>query len=664
VKRFLLLALAVLPLIAHAQSISAPPCPLPDPCQPGDAVTVSSTSLASTVPVSPMTLAPTLATAPRQDTTFSVSGTNLTFVLPRGIKDATYNLQIFKDKEKKDAITDLVPSQIVVQSPKITAVSPPAAFFTKNSRRNEVTILGSGFRNGPDAAGETHATTFHFTHLRTPDVCAGDPKKNCYELKVNNPQQATLTFYDLKPEQEYYSGPREFKLSVDGFETNEEKLALINSDAGMPMTVAFVGLALILALLYLLIYAGRKAIQKQFGKKTYLLSALFLDVQTQTYSLSKCQFYAWTAASVLGYLFLAASRSYVQGSAVFPDIPAGLPGILLASAGTAVLSTGITSAKGDKGAGDPGPNLADFITSGGVVAADRLQFVVWTIVGIGTFLAIVFKSDPRSITDLPAIPQGFLQLMGISAGGYIAGKVVRKAGPVLNAIAPSGTKDEITFQLTGSGLSQSATFFIKEAQIFPDTILGKTDDSNLPEIVQQDPTAGENFARILKFRVKNPPDAWFGAENDFTITNPDAQKATMKYQIFRVDKDSITINATAKTLTMTGACLDKNLKVTCTPTNPPKPGIEVKGRDQPTGTSYVGDVEGLQKDWVVMVTVQDGPGMKYIQPGVTVVAGGGGGAGAGGAGAGGAGAGGAGAGGAGAGGAASGGAGAGGAGKG
>jgi hypothetical protein len=634
-KRFLLLAPIVFPLLVQAQSISAPQCPLPAACQPGDSITVSSSTLTSNATVSSVTLAPSRATGQNYSSTATMGGASLTFVLPRDIPDGTYNLQI-KQTAKPDQnkpvgqpatqtstqgeiIAALSPSQIVVQRPSITAVSPKAAFLDEKGAYNQVTILGSGFRGENDADGKTR-TMFQFTELRTPNLCKGDPRRNCYELKLDNDHQATLTFYDLQPKPEYYSGPWDFKFSVDGFLTNSDKLALIDTRAWIPMTLALASLALILGLLFGLIHWGRTGIKRIFGNKAYILSALFLDVQTQTYSLSKCQFYAWTAASALGYLFLAISRSYVQGSATFPDIPSGLPGILMASAGTAVVSNGISGAKGDKGAGEPGPSLSDFVASGGLVAADRLQFVVWTIIGIGTFLAIIFRSDPRNISDLPAIPLGFLQLMGISAAGYIAGKVVRKAGPVLNNIAPSGSPNELIFQLTGSGLSQSALFFIDGAQIFPDTILGKTDDAKLPEIVQQDSTAGETFARILRFRVKKPPQGWFGGPHNFNITNPDGQKATISYQIFRINKDSITIDPQKKTLSMTGECIDKSLKVACIPATPANTQpIEVKpDQDKITSDRYVGTLELPDGVTEVTVTVEDGPGTKIEQAGIKV----------------------------------------------
>jgi hypothetical protein len=543
-----------------------------------------------------------------------VSDGSVIFVLPNEIPDGTYILQLKKGPltgasgQQGDSITDLSPSQIIVKRPTITAVSPKGAFFDEKSTTNQVTVLGSGFRKPQ--------TTLQFTDSRTPDPCDDNKKTDCYSLEVKSDREVAIKFLGLNPDLDYFSGPKAFVLRVDGIQTNSDKLSLIHTHEDVPKELAFAGVGFILVVLFFLIYTGRKELKQQFGNKSYILSALFLDVQTQTYSLSKCQFYAWTLASALAYLFLVVSRSYVQGSATFPDIPSGLPGIILASAGTAIVSAGIAGAKGDKGAGEQGPSLSDFISSGGVVAADRLQFVVWTFIGIGTFLAIVFQSDPRNINDLPAIPSGFLQLMGISASGYIAGKVVRKAGPVLTNIATSGTSNQPTFQLTGSGLSQSALFFIDDGQIFPDSITNSS-GSSLPEIVQQDSAAGDNFARILKFSVKNPPASWFGKSQKFTITNPDAQKATIVFQIFKIDPAAITINLQQKSLTMGGACLDKNLKVTITPTGTAQP-IEVKPDDKTTPTSFVGTAELPANVGTVTVTVKDGPGMTFEQAGIKV----------------------------------------------
>ncbi len=176
--------------------------------------------------------------------------------------------------------------------------------------------------------------------------------------------------------------------------------------------------------------------EERIGGSHYRYRMLFLDPETNTYSLSKFQFYLWTVASIFGYAYLFISRVRVQ-SAGWPDVPSTLPGIILVAAGTAVGSQIVTSTKGSKGSGEENPSIADFITSGGVVAADRLQMFLWTILGVGAFIYAVMQLAPGTITELPAVPDRLLVLMGISSAGYLGGKMARKPGPVINEISVS-----------------------------------------------------------------------------------------------------------------------------------------------------------------------------------------------------------------------------------
>ncbi|HEX6772819.1 MAG TPA: hypothetical protein VF126_12380 [Acidobacteriaceae bacterium] len=169
---------------------------------------------------------------------------------------------------------------------------------------------------------------------------------------------------------------------------------------------------------------------------SYKFRMLFLDPETDTYSLSKLQFYLWTVVSLFAYSYLVISRIHVQ-FAPWPDVPSTLPGIIAVAAGTAVGSQLITSAKGSKGAGEEAPSFADFITSGGVVAADRLQMLLWTLLGVGVFIYAVLHLSPGTITDLPPVPDRLLVLMGLSSAGYLGGKIARKAGPVIDEISVS-----------------------------------------------------------------------------------------------------------------------------------------------------------------------------------------------------------------------------------
>lgn len=203
------------------------------------------------------------------------------------------------------------------------------------------------------------------------------------------------------------------------------------------ISVAFMAavVALILALLPLLLLSWVKE-SYTISRQEYKLRLLFLDPQTDTYSLSKLQFYLWTNAALFGYAYLFISRVLIQHG-IWPDIPPNLPGVIAIAAGTSVTSQIITSTKGSKGAGALYPSFADFITSGGVVAPDRLQMLLWTLFGAGAFIITTLREAPAIIQDLPTVPDHLLYMMGLSSAGYLGGKLARKAGPVVNEISVS-----------------------------------------------------------------------------------------------------------------------------------------------------------------------------------------------------------------------------------
>jgi len=181
----------------------------------------------------------------------------------------------------------------------------------------------------------------------------------------------------------------------------------------------------------------------------YKFRLLFLDPETDTYSLSKLQFYLWTLTAIFSYAYLFISRVQVQ-NAIWPDVPGTLPGVIAVAGGTAVGSQLITSIKGSKGSGEQKPSWADFITSGGVVAVDRLQMFTWTLFGVAAFIGAVARQEPGTITELPALPERLLMLMGLSSTGYLAGKMARKAGPVINEVSVTPAESD-------DGLAKAAT---------------------------------------------------------------------------------------------------------------------------------------------------------------------------------------------------------------
>ena len=176
-----------------------------------------------------------------------------------------------------------------------------------------------------------------------------------------------------------------------------------------------------------------------------VLQVLFLDPETDTYSLSKLQFYLWTFAALFGYAYLAISRLFIQGES-WPDIPDGLPAVIALGAGTAVGAQIVQSTKGPKGAGSETPNLGDFVTSGGVAAPERVQMLVWTFVGVAVFMYAVLQHGPEEIQALDPVPSGLLYMMGLSSLGYLGGKLARAAGPVINEISIVPAESDQTLQ--------------------------------------------------------------------------------------------------------------------------------------------------------------------------------------------------------------------------
>jgi hypothetical protein len=234
-----------------------------------------------------------------------------------------------------------------------------------------------------------------------------------------------------------------FRVWINGSPTGERTDSeatwgpLLVSGSAAAVTLLMIGLVLGLVAKYLhpIIIEGT----------SYVMRALFLDKETNTYSLSKLQFYLWTIAAVFAYMYLAISRNWFQHFPGLPAVPPGLPGIVAIAGGTAVGAQVVTNINGPKGAGQLKPSLADFVTSGDVVAAERVQFFVWTIIGALGFMAVVFRLDPRVLKELPNIPSSVLVISGLSSFGYLGGKLARDPGPVITEIMTSvGPDPEVT----------------------------------------------------------------------------------------------------------------------------------------------------------------------------------------------------------------------------
>ena len=280
------------------------------------------------------------------------------------------------------------------------------------------------------------------------------------------------------------------------------------------------------------------------NKDSWIVAALFLDKETATYSLSKFQFYVWTAAAVFGYIYLWVAHGLVQGVWSFLEIPGSIPGIVGISALTGATAQFVTTQRGPKGAGDEHPAYADFVASGGVVVAERFQFFVWTIIGVLAFFALIIVQDPASIRGLPKVPDGFLQLMGISSLGYLAGKFARSPGPIIDDVSvtppvtkiPPDTSEPLKLTLRGRILSEDATFKItyktvnEKGEPGPEQeayLKGEGFKANIVDVDEQSKPA--RTGKTLRLDIPNHKPEWLRGVPKLTISNPDGQSATWPF---------------------------------------------------------------------------------------------------------------------------------------
>lgn len=407
--------------------------------------------------------------------------------------------------------------------PKITAISPLTSYPEKKLFGFE--IIGEGFSTrGRD--------NILFREGNTDlDVCWDDDDKTCDKPnaahgKVESDGRKIILTRIPKE----YCGISKIGVRQGDLKSQPVGVTLSSVEKDTPIVASLVGFVVLFGLV---IWLTGRSLEKTSiaGKSHWLGAALLLDRETDTYSLSRLQFFLWTGAAVLGYLYLAVSRSLVQGRLEFVDVPEGLPAIILISASTTVIAQGITSAKGPKGAGPVHPSAADLISSGGIVAPERFQFFVWTIIGVLTFLFLVALQDPGTIKDLPKVPSGFMELMGVSSAGYLGGKLVRKPGPVIDEII--ATLGSLEFRIRGRNLSQDASFRIGDEDLTSDKIMSsdKTKPGK-PELVEPDTESNlPNMAKALRFILNEPKPEWLAPGARLTIINPDGQMASWPYSL-------------------------------------------------------------------------------------------------------------------------------------
>jgi hypothetical protein len=471
-------------------------------------------------------------------------GKSVAVSLPNKLATGRYYLTLKED----DTAELTVPGELRVEPAAVTLESahPTTAYW--NSKNN-----GFNF----DLIGENFSTDVNQDDVEITGqgsiVAHRDDKAHCENLTadqypclwVESARKMHIVGYQPKRYQQWYQGPLSVKVRVGDASSGEKKLVLARMSETQVLiwTVAIFGI--ICFIIYRLVTSGVDHYVVH-GKRYSPLRAFLLDKETNSYSLSKFQFFLFSLVFVFGYLYVLLCRWLVQWQFTLPDVPSNLAGMLAISAGTTIVAVGATSSRGSKGSGPVQPSAADFISVGGLVVPERFQFFVWTLVACLGFIALLISQDPAAITDFPTFPNGLLYVMGVSSGGYLGGKLTRKPGPVIKSIALVKGADETdpVVIIQGQNLSLDADYFIdgKKLPIVPES-------PGAPKLVDptpQDQAADPKFCSQLKITIKKDAavDLTKG-DHIFRISNPDSQYSEAPFtadppKITSVTPDAVT----------------------------------------------------------------------------------------------------------------------------
>lgn len=491
----------------------------------------------------------------------------LEFIIPDTLELGEYKprLLIRKGKDEKITKTALINVEqskdnmlnVVGRSgsfqPVITSISPTTAIFpgksgTGSDQKLSYTfkVIGSGFSPNPS---DNHLVLYspnkseqnQYSQLGEPTVCWKGKQESCLNYKniigqSNSSRELLFKGLTIDEYANDIKGEIGVAIRVGDKTSNIYKVLISRVEYHTPMWWAMFGLLILVGAVFSVLRKTRS------GSHPYSPSSLIIDPETNTYSLSRFQIHLWSAVGILSYLYLFLSKSLAQGSFEVTEIPSGLPNLVITSTATVIAAIGIDNARGGKASG---PNIqpawSDLICTGGNVLPDRVQFLAWTLTGVFVYTMTTLSQNPGVITDLPSIPTSFLQLSGISAAGYLGGKLLRAPGPVITSIDKLSYENKfIILILNGRNLSKDASFEIKNAKKsikIPQELGTELDNQNndvtkaIIKVVDPMPDS-PTMASKLKIEIPcETPEDWDKDKEPYSITfkNPDTQLASWEF---------------------------------------------------------------------------------------------------------------------------------------
>lgn len=201
--------------------------------------------------------------------------------------------------------------------PAITSVSPSGILFPAMDGKYSFTVNGDGF-SPIGNYNKLIIATNDTDEGKTQDVCWRNSKLEESKDEVYNKcvikTNASVNFIDT---QHLQFQNVSFKNNNGAFDSNlgiRVKVSTAKSNF-IPLSISRVAYPVPLFLAAGIVSALTAAIWWIIAKgtKKNLIHWLLLDAETNTYSLSRLQFYLWTLVAILSYFFLLFSRNLSQG---------------------------------------------------------------------------------------------------------------------------------------------------------------------------------------------------------------------------------------------------------------------------------------------------------------------------------------------------------------
>jgi hypothetical protein len=454
----------------------------------------------------------------------SADGKNVTFKVPNDVPAGDYLVALAIDGKELPVPGELRIAADATVKPTIESIAPSTDYLGDDESGFSFVIAGQNL---------AHVATDNIViRVGYGPLSAGNAKE-CENAAAMASHQKICLSYDEGMEERKLNvrnyhppnleGPASFEVQVGNNVSTAQQLVFSRIRAETLRWTAIVIFLVLVGIVLALVWRGVKG-NRLAGDNTGVVGAFFLDRQSNSYSLSKFQVIAWTSVAVFGYVYLFLCRVFIQWKFNLPPIPDGLPTLLGVSAGTTVAAIGITANRGSKGAGPIHPSFADFISTGGLIAGERFQFFVWTLIGCGGFLGVILASDPASLTDMPEIKGAFLTLMGLSSAGYLAGKLVRAPGPIIELLtiedvipAAGSNLGVMKIKVKGQNLTDSAVVKVDNKEL-------RITEYGVQGLTSQDQPAGGSYFTVVEVVLKNAEQYRTGTHVLYLV-NDDGQSA-------------------------------------------------------------------------------------------------------------------------------------------